>query len=186
MPLFPQAVFDVIHRTANPVPFRVSFPEMDRQGHLCKLGAHPQQRAAPHPEHRTGAADGNGTGHTGDIPRADRGRQGRAHSLEGRYSAFGCVLFMEHPPKGLLHGSAEAAELDKPCAEAEQQPNPHNTYHRRNTPYKAVHRGVHTCNCLHDILPLFFQIESHCITLAVICPQKYAAGNPAAWLFVYS
>ena len=153
MPLFPQAVFDVIHRTANPVPFRVSFPEMDRQGHLSKLGAHSQQRAAPHPEHRTGAADGNGTRHTRDVAGAHGAGQRGAHRLKGGHGAIGSVFFAEHSSNGDLDGVGKFADLQKARANAQEQAYADDAHHGGHAPDELVDRLIDGRDRFNHIFP---------------------------------
>ena len=56
LPALAQTVLDVIHGAAHPLAGLTALTEMHGQGHLGKLGAHAQQRGAPHPEHGTRAA----------------------------------------------------------------------------------------------------------------------------------
>ena len=137
-----QAVLDVVHGAAHVVALRVALPEMHRERDLGKLGAHAQQSAHPHPEHRARPADGDGAGHARDVARAHRGRQRRAHGLEGGHGAILRRLFLEHAPQRGADGRGEFANLQKAGAQAQVQPHAEDAYHGRNAPYEVVDRLI--------------------------------------------
>ena len=115
---------------------------MHGQGDLGKLGAHPQQGRAPHPEHRTRAADGDGTRYARDVAGAHGAGQRRAHGLEGGHGTIGSVLFVEHPANGGLDGVGKFADLQKARAHAEQQAHADDAHHGGNAPDKVVDRLI--------------------------------------------
>jgi hypothetical protein len=76
------AVLQVIHRAAAPFAFFVPAAEEDAQHVFGIVGHHAHDGGDPHPEHRAGAAHGDGVGHARDVARADGGGQGGAQGLE--------------------------------------------------------------------------------------------------------
>ena len=142
LPAFAQTVLDVIHGAAHPLAGLTALTEMHGQGHLGKLGAHAQQRGAPHPEHGTRAADGNGACHTGDVAGAHGAGQCGAHRLEGGHGTVRSVLFAEHASDGGFDGVREFADLQKAGAYAQQQTHTNDAHHGGHAPDKVVDRRI--------------------------------------------
>ena len=142
LPALPQAVFNIVHGAAHQLPVFVPLPEMDGQRHLRKLGAHAQQRRAPHPEHGTRPADGDGTRHARDVAGAHRRRQCGADGLERGHGAVRGILFAEHPANGGADGVGEFADLQKAGPHTEQQTHADDAHHGRDPPDKAVDRLI--------------------------------------------
>ena len=76
-----EAVFDVIHRAADPVALGVTFPVLDGERDLGILDDHAEQRREPQPEHRAVAAEGDGLRGADDVASADRRGQRRGNGL---------------------------------------------------------------------------------------------------------
>ena len=138
LPALAQTVLDVIHGAAHPLAGLTALTEMHGQGHLGKLGAHAQQCGAPHPEHGTRAADGNGACHTGDVAGAHGAGQCGAHRLEGGYGTVRSVLFAKHASDGGFDGVREFADLQKAGAHAQQQTHTNDAHHGGHAPDKIV------------------------------------------------
>ena len=146
MPVFAQAIFNVVHRAAHPLAGGAALPETDGQRHFRKLGAHAQQRRAPHPEHRTRPADGDGTRHARDVAGAHRRRQRRADRLKRRHGAVRSVLLAKHASDRCFDGIGELADLQKAGPHTEQQPHADDADHGWDAPDKMVDRIVHGRN----------------------------------------
>ena len=138
LPMLAQAVFNIVHRAADPLARGVTLTEMDGQRDLGKLGAHAQQCRAPHPEHRARSADGDGTRHACNVAGAYGARQRSAYRLERRHSAVRGILFAEHAADGGFDDIRKFADLQKACPHAEQQPHANDAHHGRDTPDKVV------------------------------------------------
>ena len=93
-----QSPADHIHRSADPFSIGISRPVTHRQGGLSKFDHHAKQAAKPHPKNGPGPTDGNGAGHTGQIPRTYGCSQSRAHCLE-RGDPLPCAIPSQHPGK---------------------------------------------------------------------------------------
>ena len=115
---------------------------MHGQRHLGKLGAHAQQGAHPHPEYRARPPDGDGAGHARDVARAHRGRQRRAHGLEGGHGPVLRGFFLEHAPQRGPDGQREFANLQEAGTQAQVQSHTENAHHGRNAPHEIVDRLV--------------------------------------------
>ena len=103
----------------------------------------PQPMHQPHPEHSTGASDGNGRCHTGDVAAADRTGQNGAQSLKGLKLTVSTVggasglILAEHLAKGLLDPSADAQNLKEARADGEVQADADHQHEQRCTPQKG-------------------------------------------------
>ena len=153
LPAVAKAVFNIVHRAAHPLAGIAALPEMHGQRHLGKLGAHAQQRRAPHPEHGTRAADGDSARHTGNVAGAHRARQRGAHRLKRGHGTVRSIPLAEHPSHGGADGVGEFADLQKARADTEQQPHANDAHHGGDAPDKAVHRLIDGGNGLDHILP---------------------------------
>ncbi len=153
LPAAAKAVFNIVHRAAHPLAGVAALPEMHGQRHLGKLGAHTQQRRAPHPEHGTRAADGDSARHTGNVAGAHRARQRGAHRLKRGHGTVRGVPLAEHSAHGGADGVREFADLQKARADTEQQPHANDAHHGGDAPDKAVHRLIDGGNGFDHILP---------------------------------
>ena len=82
-PFGAQAVADVVHGAADPVAGFVFFAELHGADCFGIFGGHADQSCHPHPEQGSGAAEGDGCGHTDDVTRADGGGQRGHEGAEG-------------------------------------------------------------------------------------------------------
>ena len=94
--------FDVIHRAADPIAVFVFFSEMNCKGDFGKFGAHAKQCRDPHPEDRSGTADGDGAGDAGNITRAYSSSQSGAQRLERRRGAISRFFFVQRSANGVF------------------------------------------------------------------------------------
>ena len=129
LPVLAQAVFNIVHRAADPLARGVALTEMDGQRDLGKLGAHAQQCRS---------ADGDGTRHTCNVAGAYGARQRSTYRLERRHSAVRGILFAEHAADSGFDDIRKFADLQKACPHAEQQPHANDAHHGRDTPDKVV------------------------------------------------
>ena len=142
VPFFIQSVLNIIHRAAYQISLCIGLAEVYSKCYFGELGAHAEQRRYPHPEYRSGTANGDGTCHTGDVAGAHGARQCGAHRLKGGHGAIGSVLFAEHAPDGGFDGVGEFADLQKARAHAEQQSHTDDAHHGGDAPDKAVDRLI--------------------------------------------
>ena len=160
-----QTVFDVVHRTADPLAGGAALPKMYSERDLRKFGAHTQQRRAPHPEHCARPADGDSARNARNVARAHRARQRRADGLERRHRTVRGILFAEHTPDGGFDCIREFADLQKTRPHTEQQPHADDAHHRRDAPHKVVDRLIDGCNCFKNhkipyLLPFDFAAKN--------------------------
>ena len=119
MPFGPQTIFNVIHRSADPVAVAVFFPVVNGQRYFGEFGAHAQQGGYPHPEDGAWSADGNCPGNSGNISCADSAGKRSADCLERGEGAFGRFGFVKDFSYGVPHGKNEFTNLDKAGAYTE-------------------------------------------------------------------
>lgn len=150
-PVFAQTVFNVVHGAAHVVAVLVALTEVHRQRYFGKLGAHAQNGGDPHPEHSTGAADGDGTCHTGDVARAHRGGQCRADRLERRQRAFCGFFFLEQFAQRILHGIAELAQGQEAGADGQIQAHAKDAHHGGHAPDKVVENLIDICDDIYHV-----------------------------------
>ena len=118
LPVPTEAVFNVIHRPADPLAGLAALTKMHRQRNFRKLCAHTEQCGTPHPEYCARAAYRNSARHTGNVARAHCAGQRRAYSLKRRHGTVRSIFFAEHAPCRGAHGIGEFADLQKARAEA--------------------------------------------------------------------
>ena len=116
-----EAVFDVVHRAADPVTLRVALTVLDRQCNLGIFDHHTEQRRQPQPEHCAVAAERDGLRGADNIAGADRRGQCRCDGLQGRDRACACLLLLEHLSDRVFHRIAEARELNPAIANGQIQ-----------------------------------------------------------------
>ena len=156
-PLAAQTVLDVVHGAAHIVALLVPFPEIHRQGNFGELGAHAQQGGDPHPEHSTGAADGNGTCHAGNVAGANGCGQSGTHRLERSQGTAGGSGFVKNTANGTLHGIAKLPQLQEAAADTQVQTHADDAGHGGNTPDKAIQKVIDLCDDFdHNSFPLLF------------------------------
>ena len=153
LPMLAQAVFNVVHGAAYPFAGLAALTVIHRQRDFGELGAHAQQGRAPHPEHRTRAADGNGTCHTGDVAGAHGARQCGAHRLKRRHGTIGSILFAEHASDGSFDGVGKFADLQKARAHAQEQAHADDAHHGRHAPDELVDRMIDGRDRFDHIFP---------------------------------
>ena len=165
LPLAAHAVFNIVHRAADPVAARVPLAELDGKQNLGILDDHAEQRRDPQPEHRAVAAHGDRLRRADDVARADGRGKRRRHGLQRRYAPVRRLLLFEELPGGVFHRIAEAAELYRSAAYGQidssgeharqQDVQPRHVVQRpRQKPVQPV---VINCHCA---FPLFFRVLS--------------------------
>ncbi|MCY1445919.1 hypothetical protein D9M71_624530 [compost metagenome] len=87
------------------------------QGALEVAGRHAQQRHHPHPEHRAGAAEHDGHGHTGDVARAYAAGNREHQRLKTAQLAFLALQCLAEDAEHV----AEIAELHEAGTDGEEQ-----------------------------------------------------------------
>ena len=81
IPLHAQAFLDIERRAATVLAVDFLFVDL-AEGRLDEGRAGAEERHHPHPEHRAGAAEGDGGGHAGDVAGAYASGQGHGQGLE--------------------------------------------------------------------------------------------------------
>ena len=153
-PLAAETVFDVVHGTANEVTLGIALPEVDSQGHFGELGAHAKQSRDPHPEYGTGTANGDGTGHTGDVTGTDGGCQSGADCLEGGDGTLSSLIFFQNTADGVFHGITELTDLDKTGTQGDVKTHTDDAGHGRHAPDEVVQKLVDVGDDFqHDVSP---------------------------------
>jgi hypothetical protein len=134
-----KAVLDGVHRAADLFAMVVGLAEVHRQQHLGVLGSHADQRRHPHPEQRTGATDGDGRGHAGDVAGAHRRRQRRHQCRVGTDVApsagFGVAALPDHAETG-----ADAQHRHQLQAQLQEQAGAEDQHQHRRSPDEVVDR----------------------------------------------
>ena len=74
---------DVVHRPTDVMTQVIHLAVVNRQNGFGVFGGNAKEGDQPHPEDRTWPTDGDRSCHTGDISRADGGRQRSHQSLKG-------------------------------------------------------------------------------------------------------
>ena len=82
-PAAAESVADVVHRPTHVVAVSIGFAELNREHRFGVLGCDAEDRDDPHPKDGTRSTNGDGPRHTGNVSRADRGRQRGHQRLEG-------------------------------------------------------------------------------------------------------
>ena len=145
-PFGAEAVFNVVHGAADVFALGVFLPEVNGEHYLGEFGTHSQKRGTPHPEHRARAANGNGTGYTGDVAGAHCTGQCCTHRLEGTDGAIlGCFL-LKNTAKSVVHGSSEFPHLNGAGADGEPKTCTDDANHGGQTPNKIIQSGVYVNN----------------------------------------
>ncbi len=94
VPFFIQSVLNIIHRAAYQISLCIGLAEVYSKCYFGKLGAHAEQRRYPHPEYRTGTADGDSTCHTCYVTRTNGScESGETYRLERCQGSIGGFLF---------------------------------------------------------------------------------------------
>ena len=128
LPPFAHAPADVIHGAAQVCAVCTADPVSHGQHHLGILGRHAEKRRNPHPEHRSGAAQGDGPGHSGDIARTDRSGQCRAHRLKRGPAPA------PKAPAHLPDGGPQLPHLHGPGLPGQQHSHGQQQHHGRRPP----------------------------------------------------
>ena len=145
-PFGAETVFNVVHGAADVFALGVFLPEVNGKYYLGKFGTHSQKRGTPHPEHRARAANGDGTGYTGDVAGAHCTGQCRTHRLEGTDGAIlGCFL-LKNTAKSVVHGGSEFSHLNGAGADGEPKTCTDDANHGGQTPNKIIQSGVYVNN----------------------------------------
>ena len=113
VPFFIQSVLNIIHGTAYQVALCIGLAEVYSKCYFGKLGAHAEQRRYPHPEYRSGAADGDSTCHTGYVTRAYRSGESSTYRLKRCQGSVGGLFFLHHTSQCHLHGIGELSDLQE-------------------------------------------------------------------------
>ena len=115
---------------------------MNCKGDFGKFGAHAKQCRDPHPEDRSGTADGDGAGDAGNITRAYSSSQSGAQRLERRRGAISRFCFVQRSANGVFQSIAEFSQLDEMRPKTQHEAHSQNADHRRDTPNKVVDVSV--------------------------------------------
>ena len=144
LPVFAQAVLNVVHRAALMDALPVGVAELHGQGNLGVFGAHAEEGGHPHPEHGARSADKDSPGNAGDVAGAHGARQGGGHRLEGGQVAavVALALFAEQGAHGVPHDIAEPADLDPAGAEGEEHAGAHQQDQHDGAPDEVVDLAV--------------------------------------------
>ena len=113
VPFFIQSVLDIIHRAAYQISLCIGLAKVYSKRYLGELGAHAEQRRYPHPEYRTGTANGDSTCHTCHITGTNGSCESGTYRLERCQGSIGGFFFLHHTPQCHLHGVGEFADLKK-------------------------------------------------------------------------
>ena len=81
-PHFAQAVLHIEGRAAAQLAFRITTLVQLAQGAFDQAAGHADQGGHPHPEHGTGATQGNGNTDAGNVARADTAGQAQHQCLK--------------------------------------------------------------------------------------------------------
>ena len=113
VPFFIQSVLNIIHGAAYQVSLCIGLAEVYSKCYFGKLGAHAEQRRYPHPEYRTGTANGDGTCHTCHITGTNGSCKSGTYRLERCQGSIGGFFFLHHTSQCHLHGIGELADLQE-------------------------------------------------------------------------
>ena len=149
MPPGGQTVFDEVHGAAHPVAILVSLPVMNRQDNFRILGAHTEQGGDPHPEYRTGPADGDGTGNTCNIARSDRSGQRCTYRLKRSHCPLLRLFLIKNLSQCLSDRIDKAPHLNKAGPYTQIQADSDDADHRGNSPYKTVYCSIDIRDYFH-------------------------------------
>ena len=116
LPLIAHAVFDIVHRAADPVAACVALAVFDGQKDFRILDDHAEQRRHPQPEHRAVAAHGDRLRRADDVARADGRGERRRYGLQRRDGSVRRLLLFEELSGGVFHRVTEAPELHRSAA----------------------------------------------------------------------
>jgi len=89
---------------------------VDSQRDLGHLDDHAEKTGDPHPEHGAGTTNSDSRSNAADIADADGGAERGAHCFKRGENAGIVLIFLfavENAVERMLHGHAEAAELEK-------------------------------------------------------------------------
>ena len=127
---FPDAVAQVVHRTADILAVGVDLPVGDRADGFRVLRCHPEQGDEPHVEDGPRATEGDGGRHTGDVAGSHRGGQ-RGHQCVERldFTFARHLILVEQQPEPV----ANLAPWHEHEPKRQQQPgHSKNTQHGRS------------------------------------------------------
>ncbi|MNH27512.1 hypothetical protein D3C79_876270 [compost metagenome] len=134
-------MFDVIRRAAAVLAFTVAAFVQLAEGAFDEAAGHADQRGYPHPEHRTGAAEGHGDADTCDIARTDAAGEAEHQRLERAQlfaaAAQAVAKYREH--------MGEITQLNETRADREvtaQTDNEHDQYLAREEVVNDFKHGV--------------------------------------------
>ena len=168
-PLTAEAILDVVHGAADIVALVIALPVMDRQGNFGKLGSHAQQGGDPHPENGTGAADGDGTCHTGDVAGTNGSCQSGTDRLERGQRTSSSFFLPEHAADGIFHGITEFTDLQETGTDCQIQTHTDDTGHGGNTPDKVIEDFIQGSDAFnHSFLRLLQSFSAVSLFLPVL------------------
>ena len=151
LPVLAEAVFDVVHRSADPVALCVALTVLDGQRDLGIFDHHAEQRRQPQPEHCAVAAKRDGLRGADDIAGADRRSQSGRNGLQGCDRTGAGLLLLEHLADRVFHRIAEARELNAAIADGQIQAADDGTWqeniqpcNRVQSPRKEIDNSFHS------------------------------------------
>ena len=151
IPAFAQAFPDHIHGPAAEHALAVVAAVHHGEGGGIEFGGDADQRGDPHPEHRAGAADGNGNGNTGDIAEAESaGKRCGERLCMGQMAG---VLRTIVAPAQQRDGMAEMAERAQAGIQGQEYAAAHQQQQHRCAPHcvgKLVQGYFHGFKQVHQ------------------------------------
>ena len=146
----------------------IRFAEVDGKDRLGVFRGNPEDGDDPHPEHRTGAANGNSTGDPGDVSRTDRGRQRGHQGLERRDLPFAGPVdrLKQHP-----HAVAELQQRHELQSQHQGDARQSDQADRWPTPHQTVDRSI-------DRLNNRFERAHPCHEIGWMVSHPPEPGNP--------
>ena len=110
---------------------------MHRKHHFAVLGSHTDQCCTPHPEQRTGTAEENRCGYTGDIAGTDSGGQAGHQGLErADFTALGITFLTALPHQ--FEARANLAQRHEFQTQHEEQTGAENQHQHGRAPDHAI------------------------------------------------
>ena len=143
MPVLFQAIFDVIHRPTDQLTFFVCLPKMNRKRNFRKFCTHTKDRGDPHPENGTRSTDRDRSRHTGNVSGSDSCRKCRTDCLKRCKRTVRCLSLFQHTPQCHFHRIGKFADLKETGPDTQQQSDPDDTDHRRNSPDEIIYHIIY-------------------------------------------
>ena len=162
-----QAVPQIVHGPAGPLPCGILPAVVDAQNVLGEVRHHAENGHDPHPENGPGTACSNGRSNACDVACTDGGGQSGAKALEladrpvllgsmGRY-----VLVFENGANGMRHPEPEMAQLKALGQNRHQNAGAHQQHQHGQAPDKvvdlSVDHGYNIPQSVHKMYPPFSQ-----------------------------